>query len=65
MERNFYLLSCTNIPTPLHKIGTISANRSDDPMIELTKEARKSVVEFIEFVYNKYGKKVVKSHRQQ
>lgn len=38
-------------------IETIAAHRTDDPMSELPEEARKSVEEFIDFVYKKYSKK--------
>ncbi|MGS0765682.1 helix-turn-helix domain-containing protein [Syntrophomonas curvata] len=52
-----YLLGRTDDPSPRPKIDTIAAHRTDDPMNELPEEARKSVEEFIDFVYKKYGKK--------
>lgn len=38
------------------KTETIAAHRSDDPMSELPEEARKSLEEFKEFIFRKYGK---------
>lgn len=52
-----YLLGRTDDPSPRLKIETIAAHRTDDPMTELPEAARKSVEEFIDFVYKKYGKK--------
>jgi transcriptional regulator with XRE-family HTH domain len=48
-----YILGKTDIRTP---IETIAAHRSDDPMSELPEEARKSLEEFKEFIFRKYGK---------
>jgi transcriptional regulator with XRE-family HTH domain len=48
-----YLLGLSDNPTP---IETIAAHRSDDPMSELPEEARKSLEEFKEFIFRKYGK---------
>ena len=50
-----YLLGRTDDPSPRPKIDTIAAHRTDDPMNELPEEARKSVEEFIDFVYKKYA----------
>lgn len=52
-----YLLGRTNDPSPHPQIETIAAHRTDDPMDELPPEARRSLEEFIDFVYKKYGKK--------
>jgi len=52
-----YLLGRTDNPSPRPKIETIAAHRTDDPMDDLPEEARKSVEEFLEYIYKKYGKK--------
>lgn len=52
-----YLLGRTDDPGPRPKIETIAAHRTDDPMDELPEAARKSVEEFIDYIYKKYGKK--------
>lgn len=52
-----YLLGRTDDPSPRPKIETIAAHRTDDPMDELPEAARKSVEEFIDYIYKKYGKK--------
>lgn len=52
-----YLLCRTNDPSPHPRLETNTAHHTDDPMSELPPEARKSVEEFIDFVYKKYGKK--------
>lgn len=39
------------------KIETIAAHRTDEPMEDLPPEARRSVEEFIDYIYKKYGKK--------
>lgn len=49
-----YLLGHTDDPSPHPKINTIAAHRTDDIMSELPPEARKSVEEFIHYVYQKY-----------
>ena len=52
-----YLLGRTDDPSPRLKIETIAAHRhTDDPMTGCRRQ-RKSVEEFIDFVYKKYGKK--------
>lgn len=52
-----YLLGRTDDPSPRPKIETIAAHRTDDPMDDLPEEARRSVEEFIDYVYKKYGPK--------
>ncbi len=57
-ELNNIVESETHAPTQhLPPIQTIAAHRTDGPMDELPAEARKSVDEFIDFVYKKYGGK--------
>ena len=50
-----YLLGLSDDPSPHQKIETIAAHRSDDPMTELPEEARRSVEEFIDYIYKKYA----------
>jgi transcriptional regulator with XRE-family HTH domain len=52
-----FLLGRTDDPSPHPKPETIAAHRTDDPMSELPEEARRSVEEFIDYIYKKYGKK--------
>lgn len=56
-----YLLGQTDDPTPAKKrnggIATEAAHRTDDPMDDLPEEARKSLEEFRQFIFQKYGKK--------
>ena len=52
-----FLLDRTDDPSPRPKTETIAAHRTDDPMSELPPEARRSVEEFIDYIYKKYGKK--------
>jgi transcriptional regulator with XRE-family HTH domain len=49
-----YLLGRTDELSPYPRVDTIAAHRTDDPMSELPEEARKSVEEFIDYVYKKY-----------
>jgi len=56
-----YLLGRTDDPTPPKKreaaVETLAAHRTDDPMADLPEEARRSLLEFQEFIFKKYGKK--------
>ena len=48
-----YLLGRSNI----RNLTTIAAHRADNPLADLSPEARKSVEDYIEYVRNKYPKK--------
>ncbi len=57
-----YLLGRTDDPTPPRAahddtVETEAAHRTDDPMADLPEEARRSLLEFQEYIRNKYGKK--------
>lgn len=56
-----YLLGRTDDPTPPEKrnaaVETLAAHRTDDPMADLPEEARRSLLEFQEYIFKKYGKK--------
>lgn len=52
-----YLLDRTDDPSPHPKIETTGAQCTNDPLSELPPEARRSVEEFIDYIYKKYGKK--------
>lgn len=56
-----YLLGRTDDPTPPDKpnaaVETLAAHRTDDPMADLPEEARRSLLEFQEYIFKKYGKK--------
>lgn len=56
-----YLLGRTDDPTPPEKrnaaVEDLAAHKSDDPMADLPEGARKSLLEFQEFIFKKYGKK--------
>lgn len=41
---------------PTKGVETEAAHRTDDPMSELPEEAKKSLEEFKEFIFRKYGK---------
>jgi hypothetical protein len=41
----------------VHDFETLAAHRTDDPLNELPKEARRSLEEFQEYILRKYGKK--------
>jgi len=56
-----YLLCRADDPTPPTKREaageTLAAHRADDPMTDLPEEARRSLLEFQEFIFKEYGKK--------
>jgi transcriptional regulator with XRE-family HTH domain len=41
----------------VHDFENLAAHRTDDPLNELPKEARRSLEEFQEYILRKYGKK--------
>lgn len=56
-----YLLGRTDDPTPPEKreaaVEDQAPHKGNDPMADLPEEARKSLLEFQEFIFKKYGKK--------